>query len=178
MVMRMVTLPKIAMIADVMSRLAQALRVEVIETWSHFSLLIRDILQEPDNNREALMYHSLLRVAVAGFVATWMFGTPAIAQAPGENAAAAPSGEKYPVWAYSWDPNFIAPPADDVPQRLPGTAAAFSWVQARDLFFSPDWHADDHQPMPDILARGRKPDVRACGSCHRAEGTGGPENSG
>jgi cytochrome c553 len=28
-----------------------------------------------------------------------------------------------------------------------------------------------------VVARGRKPDVRACGSCHRAEGTGGPENS-
>jgi cytochrome c553 len=32
--------------------------------------------------------------------------------------------------------------------------------------------------MPEVVARGRKPDVRACGSCHRAEGTGGPENSG
>jgi cytochrome c553 len=31
--------------------------------------------------------------------------------------------------------------------------------------------------MPEVVARGRKPDVRACGSCHRAEGTGGPENS-
>ena len=31
--------------------------------------------------------------------------------------------------------------------------------------------------MPDIVANGRKPDVRACGACHRAEGTGGPENA-
>jgi len=31
--------------------------------------------------------------------------------------------------------------------------------------------------MPDIVAHGRRPDVRACGSCHRAEGTGGPENA-
>jgi cytochrome c553 len=31
--------------------------------------------------------------------------------------------------------------------------------------------------MPAIVASGRKPDVRACGSCHRSEGTGGPENS-
>jgi cytochrome c553 len=31
--------------------------------------------------------------------------------------------------------------------------------------------------MPPTVANGRKPDVRACGSCHRAEGTGGPENS-
>ncbi len=31
--------------------------------------------------------------------------------------------------------------------------------------------------MPPVVARGRKPDVYACGFCHRAEGTGGPENS-
>jgi cytochrome c553 len=31
--------------------------------------------------------------------------------------------------------------------------------------------------MPDIVAHGRKPDIRACGSCHRVEGTGGPENA-
>ncbi len=31
--------------------------------------------------------------------------------------------------------------------------------------------------MPDVVAHGRTPDVRACGSCHRAEGTGGPENA-
>ena len=31
--------------------------------------------------------------------------------------------------------------------------------------------------MPEIVAHGRRPDVRACGSCHRAEGTGGPENA-
>ena len=31
--------------------------------------------------------------------------------------------------------------------------------------------------MPAVVASGRKPEVRACGSCHRSEGTGGPENS-
>ena len=81
------------------------------------------------------------------------------------------------AWAYPWDPDFKVPAADDVLHRLPGSTAAFSWNQARDLFFSPDWHPEDHQPMPEVVSRGRKPDVRACGSCHRAEGTGGPENS-
>lgn len=89
----------------------------------------------------------------------------------------AQSAEEAPAWAYPWDPQFKVPPADDVLHRLPGSTAAFSWNQARDLFFSPDWHPDDHPPMPEVVARGRKPDVRACGSCHRAEGTGGPENS-
>lgn len=31
--------------------------------------------------------------------------------------------------------------------------------------------------MPEIVARGRKPDVSACGFCHRTNGAGGPENA-
>ena len=31
--------------------------------------------------------------------------------------------------------------------------------------------------MPAVVARGRKPDVLACGFCHRADGPGGPENA-
>ncbi len=31
--------------------------------------------------------------------------------------------------------------------------------------------------MPEVVVHGRKPDVWACGYCHRAEGTGGPENT-
>jgi cytochrome c553 len=31
--------------------------------------------------------------------------------------------------------------------------------------------------MPEVVAHGRRPDVFACGFCHRAEGTGAPENS-
>lgn len=99
----------------------------------------------------------------------------AYAQAP--NAGAAPAPASFPSWAYPWDPDFKVPPADALPQRLPGSTAAISWAQARDLFFAPDWHPEDHPAMPDIVANGRKPDVRACGACHRAEGTGGPENA-
>jgi cytochrome c553 len=47
----------------------------------------------------------------------------------------------------------------------------------RDFFFAPDWHPDDHPPMPEIVSQGRRPDVFACGFCHRADGSGGPENS-
>jgi len=31
--------------------------------------------------------------------------------------------------------------------------------------------------MPAIVSQGRKPDVFACGFCHRADGPGGPKNS-
>jgi cytochrome c553 len=50
-------------------------------------------------------------------------------------------------------------------------------TEPRDLFAAPDWHPEDHSPMPSIVANGRKPDVMACGVCHRADGAGGPENS-
>jgi cytochrome c553 len=101
----------------------------------------------------------------------------AVAQTPNAGTPSALAPGSFPAWAYPWDPDFKVPPADDVPHRLPGSSAAFSWLQARDLFFSPDWHPDDHPPMPAVVASGRKPDVRACGSCHRSEGTGGPENA-
>jgi cytochrome c553 len=64
-----------------------------------------------------------------------------------------------------------------VPRHVPDSAAAFTITQERDLFFAPDWHPDDHPAMPDVVAHGRQPDVRACGACHRVEGTGGPENA-
>jgi cytochrome c553 len=60
---------------------------------------------------------------------------------------------------------------------VPDSDAAFTLTQIRDLHFAPDWHPEDHPPLPDIVARGRKPDVLACGSCHRADGSGGPENA-
>jgi len=95
--------------------------------------------------------------------------------AAGSAAASPPDG--LPAWAFLWDPNVKVPPPDDKPNSLPGSSATFSWKQARDLFVAPDWHPADHPAMPDIVANGRKPDIRACGSCHRVEGTGGPENA-
>lgn len=85
--------------------------------------------------------------------------------------------DPFPDWAYMWDPAFTPAPATDELQHVPDSDGAFSVAQSRDLFFSPDWHPGDHPLMPDIVAHGRKPDVLACGSCHRAEGTGGPENA-
>jgi len=83
-----------------------------------------------------------------------------------------------PAWAYAVNPPGVIPPADDgTPRHVPDSAAGFTLTQIRDLFFSPDWHPEDHPAMPDIVARGRRPEVRACGSCHRADGSGGPENA-
>ncbi len=103
----------------------------------------------------------------------FLTGSAALAQSGGVAEGTA----DFPAWAFLWAPDFVAPKATDEPQRLPGSNAAYSWVQARDLFVAPSWHPENHAAMPDVVARGRKPDVRACGSCHRAEGTGGPENA-
>ena len=68
-------------------------------------------------------------------------------------------------------------PDDGQLQRVPDSVAAFTVAQTRDRFFAPDWHPADHPPLPEIVAHGRKPDVLACGFCHRADGPGGPENA-
>ena len=122
---------------------------------------------------------TLLMLRDWALTATLWATLAATATAQTSTATASPttSADAYPAWAYLWDPNFVAPAADDALNRIPGSNAAFSWKQARDLFFVPDWHPQDHAPMPTVVAQGRKPDVRACSSCHRAEGTGGPENS-
>ncbi len=94
-----------------------------------------------------------------------------------DSAPAAPVSDSFPAWAYPWAPDFKALPDNGGATHVPDSTATFTVTQERDLFFVPDWHPGDHAPMPDIVARGRRPDVRACGSCHRAEGTGGPENA-
>ena len=88
------------------------------------------------------------------------------------------SEEGPPAWAYPVDPPGSTPPPDDGSlRRVPESDAAFTRAQLRDLFFAPDWHPGDHPPMPPVVSRGRRPEVFACGMCHRADGPGGPENS-
>jgi cytochrome c553 len=83
-----------------------------------------------------------------------------------------------PSWAFPVNPPDFKESADHGGLRhVPNSNAGFTLTQARDFFFAPDWHPDDHPPMPEIVAHGRKPDVPACGFCHRADGPGGPENS-
>lgn len=119
---------------------------------------------------------------VAALAALAIFGVvgcgAAFAQKSGPaSAPTAPVSDSFPAWAYPWAPDFKVPPDNGGATHVPDSTASFTVAQERDLFFVPDWHPGDHGPMPDIVARGRRPDVRACGSCHRAEGTGGPENA-
>jgi cytochrome c553 len=83
-----------------------------------------------------------------------------------------------PRWAYPENNPAYKPPLDDGNLvRVPNSTAGYTWSQLRDRFIAPVWHPNDHRALPDVVAQGRKPDVFACGYCHRADGPGGPENS-
>jgi cytochrome c553 len=83
-----------------------------------------------------------------------------------------------PAWAYQITPaDFKAAPDDGVPRHVPNSSATYTVTQLRDRFIAPVWHPEEHPPLPPVVAQGRKPDVFACGFCHRADGPGGPENS-
>jgi cytochrome c553 len=92
--------------------------------------------------------------------------------------APAVAQETPPAWAYPVNPpGFKLPPDDGTVRRVPGSTAGYTLTQARDRFLAPNWHPGDYPAMPQIVASGRKPDVFACGFCHRADGVGGPENA-
>ena len=91
--------------------------------------------------------------------------------------ALAPAAEP-PAWAYPVNPPDLKPRAEDgVLRKVPDSRASYSVTQLRDRFIAPVWHPGDHPPLPQVVAEGRKPNVFACGFCHRADGPGGPENA-
>jgi len=116
----------------------------------------------------------------AAFLAT---GGGLSARQQAERASGTAGGFVPPIWAYPVVPQGTppappAPPDDGSPKRLPGTSVTLTLKQTRDFGNVPDWHPDDHPPMPDIVAHGRPPEVRfGCGYCHYPNGRGRPENA-
>jgi cytochrome c553 len=94
----------------------------------------------------------------AGEPPAWAYAIPAPAPS---GAAAAPT----------------APP-DTSPKQIPGSTLSFTRQQISDGFGPADWFPGDHPVMPDIVAHGKRPDVRACGLCHYPNGKGRQENAG
>jgi cytochrome c553 len=89
-----------------------------------------------------------------------------------------------PPWAFTVNTPVAAgapaaaPAAPDTALRqVPGSDKAFTIAETRDAFNPPDWHPSGHPPMPAAVARGRKPEMRACGFCHLTNGQGRPENA-
>jgi cytochrome c553 len=99
-----------------------------------------------------------------------------------------PSGAPIPDWAYAIPPAAAAPqrgaapatppPPDQAPRQLPGSPLTFTRPQISDGFGPADWFPGDHPTMPEVVAHGRRPDVRACGLCHYPNGKGRQENAG
>lgn len=71
-----------------------------------------------------------------------------------------------------------AAPVDESLKGLPGSTLRFTLAQIRNAFGPADWYPGDHPAMPDIVAKGRMPDARACALCHYPNGKGRPENAG
>jgi cytochrome c553 len=109
------------------------------------------------------------RVIMAALVAVVGLGLTACKPAP-----VADTGP--PAWAYPLAPK--GPPAkpSDAPFTVPDSALSLTKAQIN-LFNPPDWHPEDHPAMPEVVAKGRRPDVNACGYCHLPSGQGRPENA-
>jgi cytochrome c553 len=103
--------------------------------------------------------------------------------------AVAATNTEEPLWAYG----FISPPSGPSPAPPPGprpdnktllhvdgSTLSFTRAQVIDYYGPADWFPEDHPPMPDIVAHGRKtaaPPIMACGLCHLPNGAGRPENA-
>jgi cytochrome c553 len=120
---------------------------------------------------------ALISFVTAGLLAAasdvpppWAYG---FATPPGTTPAAVPA----PAPA-GGGPAAAPAPDDGALKHLPGSTGAFTVSQIRDAFGPADWYPADHPPMPDVVAHGRRPDVRACSLCHYPNGKGRPENAG
>jgi cytochrome c553 len=63
-------------------------------------------------------------------------------------------------------------------KHLDGSKLEFTRAQINDGFGPADWFPEDHPQMPEIVAHGRRPGVRACALCHYPNGKGRAENAG
>jgi cytochrome c553 len=91
----------------------------------------------------------------------WAYGFPQPG-APTAPGAGAPGGQTAP---------------DNNPKRLAGSDLEFTLTQIRDGFGPADWFPGDHPKMPEIVAHGRRPEIRACALCHYPNGKGRAENA-
>ena len=83
-------------------------------------------------------------------------------------------------WAYVLnDPGVTAAPVDpDEVVTVPGSSVSMPRSAINIDNGPPDWHPEDHPPMPEVVARGGGEGVVACGYCHLPNGQGKPENAG
>jgi len=119
---------------------------------------------------------------------------PASAAPPAVPAAALTPLE-VPDWLFPHPPKQLPPPPPPKPVKgekpkppepkpedtelldIPDSTEKFTLARINDAFNPPDWRPTSHGPMPDVVAKGRRPDVMACAFCHTPTGQGRPENA-
>ena len=94
-----------------------------------------------------------------------------------------------PLWAYGYPSTASGAPApaepaqpaargEDFPRTAPGSTHTYTRAQLMNPFGPAEFFPDEHGPMPDIVAQGKRAErVMACSLCHRATGRGQPENA-
>jgi cytochrome c553 len=117
---------------------------------------------------------SMSGIAIVGIGSLLVAG---ICVAAGNGSPAGP-----PFWAYGVPPGPPAAAAAGAPdtsmKHLPGNSLEFTRAQISNPFGPADWYPGDHPTMPDVVAHGKMPDVRACSLCHYPNGKGRAENAG
>lgn len=96
---------------------------------------------------------------------------------PAAMAAQPASAPAWPRWLFPVDPAPTKAAPDVSALTVPDSTVTYTRAQIDDPFAPPDWHPQDHGPMPTIVANGRAPTVMACAFCHTPTGQGRPENS-
>jgi cytochrome c553 len=89
--------------------------------------------------------------------------------------------EPPPPWAYVTEQLTPSPSVKDdgTLRHLPGSKLSFTLTQIRDFSGPADWYPNDHPPMPQIVAHGRKQaNIWACSVCHYPNGKGTARNAG
>jgi cytochrome c553 len=108
-----------------------------------------------------------------------LVGLAALCLAPMALPVVLATTDEFPAWAYPVNPpaapSARAPKDDGAPFRVPDSDVALTRTQIEGDTV-PDWHPNDHPPMPDIVKNGRQ-NVRACAYCHQPSGVGRPENA-
>ena len=101
----------------------------------------------------------------------WAYGFP-----PGPPAANAGGGGRGASGGRGGGRGQQAP--DTTMLKLEGSTLEFTRTQVNDGFGPADWFPGDHPAMPDVVAKGRQPGIRACALCHYPNGKGRAENAG
>jgi cytochrome c553 len=111
-------------------------------------------------------------LTIAAFIAASVIAMRA------QNPVSVTNAPGIPGWAYPVAPAVPAAKDDGTVFHVPNSSVGMTLTQARNASDVPDWHPDEHPPMPDVVRKGRIAEgVRACGYCHYPNGLGRPENA-